>query len=233
MTNSGAVALDSAIRRAIVCCRRGELLDLSSAPRPVPASPDTTGGGHVLLLLAAAPPGRLGRAALRLLRRLRAALRGGLARRPSRSGRRARCPRARPARRRARAPCGARPARPSRGRSRRRSARPPARRSALGSLLVVRLVALGAARPAARPRSSVGLGLVALGSPARRRRLDSAAGSDASRVAAAALADLRDRRADGERVALLGHDLRACPRGRPRRSCWPCRSRSRRARRPA
>ena len=47
----------------------------------------------------------------------------------------------------------------------------------------------------------------------------------------AAGADARDDLADGQRVALLGDDRQRARRCRPRRSSWPCRSRSRRARR--
>ena len=43
-TNSGAVAFDSAIRRATVCCRR-ERSCVVVSPLPVCASPDTTAGG--------------------------------------------------------------------------------------------------------------------------------------------------------------------------------------------
>jgi hypothetical protein len=43
-TNSGAVALDSAMRRAIVCWSRVSS-SIVVCPRPVPASPETTGAG--------------------------------------------------------------------------------------------------------------------------------------------------------------------------------------------
>ena len=49
----------------------------------------------------------------------------------------------------------------------------------------------------------------------------------------AAGADARDDLADGQRLALLGDDRQRARRCRPRRSSWPCRSRSPRARRRA
>ena len=58
-TKSGAVALDSAIRRATVCCRRVRSWWVTS-PRPVCFSPATTGAGtsSLRLLVLRAPPRR-------------------------------------------------------------------------------------------------------------------------------------------------------------------------------
>ena len=149
----------------------------------------------------------------------------------------------RTARRRAPAPCAARSATPSRGRCRpRRLAsrlRLVAPRSRLGLVALrfdalglrprprVDAILLGARRSASglvlRPRLAPSASALVL-RPRPRRRL--------------VLVRRRPRRScaivspTGERVALLGDDLERPRPGRPRRSCWPCPSRSRRAPRP-
>ena len=108
-----------------------------------------------------------------------------------------------------------------------RSARPSRPRAG------ARLAAPPRAWPSAGacPRSSSArLRLLGRRAPPRRPRLLGAAPRPRRRLGPSPMP--RDRLADRQRVALLGHDRRACRPGRPRRSCWPCPSRSRRARRP-
>ena len=239
IVNSGTVALDSAMRRAMTCWVRESSWTLTS-PFAVPVSATLAGRRR-------AP--RAARGGLRLGgRRL-----GGRGRRPRRAP-------ARPAARRGRLrggagggrldvglhdpPARARcPAAPERSmpcsRAMRRAtgeafARPPLP-SGDGAGGAARLRGLAARRRRGRlgggGRRGCGRRL-ARRAVARRLGLLRRLGRRAvARRRLAAGADARDDLADGQRVALLGDDRQRAGACRPRRSSWPCRSRSPRARR--
>ena len=220
ITKSGAVALDSAIRRATVRCRRVELL----VGRPRRGRPRRRGWA------CAPPPSARG---LFRLSSGASPLRGGLdvglddpparagaldagevepelARHPPRDRRRLHAPVARP-----RAP----------------SARASSSRLLLASARLGLFVgssssssSSGSSSSASRSSSSSGSS-----SPSSASLVVS---SSSSRTTAAALADPRDRLADRRACRPPWPRSRACRTRRPRRSCWPCPSRSRRAPRP-
>ena len=238
IVNSGTVALDSAIRRAMTCWVRESSWTLTS-PFAVPVSAMLAGGGGR----------RRGRGGLRLGRRRLGGSGRGL------SGRRAACGR------RGRLRGGAGGCRLDVGLD-----DPPARPGALQAGEVDALLARDAprdrrglraaavdavpARPSEPAAACAGSGsgaaaggsAVAAGAAAGGASLGpplpdasaccvASAGAPSPRRRLAAGADARDDLADGQRVALLGDDRQRAGACRPRRSSWPCRSRSPRARR--
>ena len=237
ITKSGAVALDSAIRRATVRCRRvsscvGDVAAAGlavaarrfAAPAPpwprrfrarprAPARRPCARGLDVGLDDPPARPGALDRRELE----------AQLARHPPRDRRRLHALAVLPARPSASAALlgasslGLRP----------RLRRPRARRRLVARVLVVRLLVLVARTRrssscvlARRPRPR--LLVLRLVSRPRRRPTTPPPPSPM----------LRDRLADRRACRPPWPRSRACPPRRPRRSCWPCPSRSRRAPRP-
>ena len=237
IVNSGTVALDSAIRRAMTCWVRESSWTLTS-PFAVPVSAMLAGGGGAAAAGAAcgsaagASAGAAGACAGAGAARRRGGLRGGAGRRP---------PRRRPSRS---ARPGPVPCRPERSmpcsRAMRRAtgeafARPPLPLVALARGSGGGLRGLGLRRRRGRLGGGGRRGRgrrLARAAVARRlgllRRLGRRAVAG-RRLAAGA--DARDDLADGQRVALLGDDRQRAGACRPRRSSWPCRSRSPRARR--
>ena len=194
-TNSGAVALDSAIRRAIVCCRR-ESSSTVVSPRPVAPSPDDRLRDLALRLPPPrAPPGPLLAPPRPLLAVLGGGLDVGLDDPPAGAG-----ALQRRARRRGPAPCGARSGRLDAAVA--ALVRPPGSAPAWSRLVGAprvlgrAVLGLGTFRPPARgascssaPRPPAGRGLLACCSPPPP------------------LADRARSSRRPQRVALLGDDL--------------------------
>ena len=214
-TNSGAVALDSAIRRAIVCCSRVSS-SIVVSPRPVPRSPETTGAGTSFFFSAgfssALPSSFAGASSALPPPFCAAASTSDFTIRPPGPVPFSE-PRSTPsscAIRRATGEAFTRPLPSPVAVGRLALLRRHRRR--LGGLLLLGLLRVGRLRgvlgaPARLALGARGLRLL-LGLLGLLPGLLLGPGVRLARVLVArVVADLRDRRADGERVALLGHDL--------------------------